>query len=179
LARRPFDADALLAAIVRGERDACGDFEMRIDRDGVWHYQGSPIRRLPLVKLFASVLRRDPDGGYWLVTPAEQGRIEVEDAPFVAVELAAEGQGRAQRLSLRTNLDEWVTLGEEHPLRLEAAPDGAAIPYVRVRDRLEARVARSVFYHMVELAEPGPDGDNHVGVWSAGRFFPLGLPVDG
>jgi uncharacterized protein len=174
VARRPFDADAILAAIVRGER-ACGDFELRIDRDGVWHYRGSPITRLPLVKLFASVLRRAPDGSYWLVTPAEQGRIEVEDVPFVAVELAALGSGRDQRLRLRTNLDEWVGVDDDHPLRLAPASGGAQVPYLRVRDRLDARLSRSVFYHLVELAEPAPDADNGiVGVWSAGRFFPLG-----
>lgn len=172
--RRPFDADAILAAIVRGER-TCGDFELRIDRDGGWHYRGSPITRLPLVKLFASVLRRAPDGSYWLVTPVEQGRVEVEDVPFVAVELEAEGSGRDQRLRLRTNLDEWVTLDAGHPLRLVPAPGGAEVPYVTVRDGLDARVARPVFYHLAELAEPAPDADNGVlGVWSAGRFFPLG-----
>ena len=174
MARKPFDADAILAAIARGER-SCGDFEMRIDRAGTWYYRGSPIGRPPLVKLFASVLRRDPDGGYWLVTPAEQGRIEVEDAPFVAVELAAEGEGRGRLLRLRTNLDDWVPLDAEHPLRLVPDARGAMVPYLRVRDRLDARVARSVFYHMVELAEPSPEDDNDaVGVWSAGRFFPLG-----
>lgn len=178
MARKPFDPDAILDAIARGER-SCGDLEMRIDRNGGWHYQGSPIGRVALVKLFASVLRRGPDGGYWLVTPVEQGRVEVEDVPFVAVELEARGHGRDQELRLRTNLDDWVTLDADHPLRLEPSAEGAAIPYVRVRDQLDARVTRSVFYHMVELAEPAPDGDSgDVGVWSAGRFFPLGS-VDG
>lgn len=178
MARKPFDPEAVLAAIARGEH-ACGDFEMRIDREGTWHYRGSPIRRLPLVKLFATVLRRAPDGSYWLVTPVEQGRIEVEDAPFVAVELRSEGAGPSQRIELRTNLDEWVPLDAAHPLRLAPAPDGARIPYVTVRDQLEARVSRPVFYHLVELAGPAPDGhDDVVGVWSAGRFFPLGS-VDG
>ncbi len=152
---------------------------MRIDRDGGWHYQGSPIARPALVRLFATVLRRAEDGSHWLVTPVEQGRVEVEDAPFVAVELAAEGSGRDQRLRLRTNLDDWVELDAAHPLRLEARPDGAEVPYLLVRDRLEARVARPVFYDLVELAEPAPDAeDRRVGVWSAGCFFPLGS-VDG
>jgi hypothetical protein len=178
VARQAFDPEAILSAIARGER-ACGDLELRIDREGRWHYRGSPIDRLPLVKLFATVLRRAPDGGYWLVTPVEQGRIEVEDVPFVAVELRAERESRGQRLLLRTNLDEWVPLDAAHPMRLERTPEGAQVPYVTVRDRLEARVGRSVFYHMVELAEPAPDGhDDVVGVWSAGRFFPLGS-VDG
>lgn len=174
MARKPFDPEAILAAIARGER-SCGDFEMRIDRHGTWYYRDSPIGRLELVKLFASVLQRAEDGGYWLVTPAEQGRIEVEDAPFVAVELSTEGSGREQTLRLRTNLDEWVELGPEHPLRLAEAAEGAQIPYVEVRRRLEARLARSVFYHLAELAEPAPESkEDTLGVWSAGCFFPLG-----
>ena len=175
--RKAFDPDALLAAIARGER-SCGDFQMRIARDGTWFYQGTPIRRPELVKLFATVLRRGPDGRYWLVTPVEQGLIEVEDVPFVAVELRSEGEGEGQRLSLRTNLDQWVVVDEAHPLAMRPQPDGAAAPYVRVRDSLDARISRSVFYHLVELAQPAPDGVDEVGVWSSGRFFPLGA-IDG
>lgn len=175
--RKPFDPDALLAAIARGER-SCGDFQMRIARDGTWYYQGTPIRRLELVKLFATVLRRGPDGRHWLVTPVEQGVIEVEDVPFVAVELCAEGAGAAQRVSLRTNLDEWVAVDAAHPLEMRPQPDGSRAPYVRVRDSLDARVIRSAFYHLVELAEAAPDGVDEVGVWSGGRFFPLGTVDD-
>ena len=172
--RKPFDPDAILEAIARGER-SCGDFAMRIARDGTWYYQGSPIGRLPLVKLFASVLRRGPDGRYWLVTPVEQGVVEVEDVPFVAVELACAGSGPEQRLSLRTNLDDWVVVDDAHPLEMRLQPDGTGAPYLRVRDSLDARVSRSTFYHLVELAEPSPDGvDDVIGVWSCGRFFPLG-----
>jgi hypothetical protein len=175
--RQPFDPDALLAAIARGER-SCGDFEMRIARDGTWHYRGSPIGRLPLVKLFATVLRRAPDGSYWLVTPVEQGRVEVEDAPFVAVELRCEQPGPSQLLELRTNLEEWVPLDAAHPLELRDQADGVPLPYIRVRDQLDARVARSVFYQLVDLAEPAPDGvEDVLGVWSAGRFFPLGSVI--
>ncbi len=177
--RKPFDPDQILAAIARGERTpACGDAaEMRIDRDGTWRYGGSPIGRPALVRLFASVLRRAEDGRYWLVTPVEQVPVEVEDAPFVAVEVRAEGEGReGRRLSFRTNLDEWVELDGDHPLRLERRPpDGAEVPYLRVRDGLEARVERAVFYHLAELAEPGPESDGSpLGVWSGGRFHPLG-----
>lgn len=175
--RKAFDPDALLAAIARGER-SCGDFQMRIARDGTWFYQGTPIRRPELVKLFATVLRRGPDGRYWLVTPVEQGLIEVEDVPFVAVELRGEGEGETQRLSLRTNLDQWVAVDEAHPLEMRPQPDGAEAPYVRVRDSLDARISRSAFYHLVELAQPAPDGVDEVGVWSSGRFFPLGA-IDG
>lgn len=176
--RQPFDPDAILAAIGRGER-SCGDFELRIARDGTWFYQGSPIGRLPMVRLFASVLRRAPDGRYWLVTPVEQGLIEVEDVPFVAVEVACDGSGTAQQLSLRTNLDEWVPIDEAHHLEMRAQPDGTRAPYLRVRDSLDARVSRSAFYHLVELAEPSFDGVEEVlGVWSGGRFFSLGSAED-
>src|SRR5919198_2645230 len=96
-----------------------GDLDMRIARDGTWHYRGSPINRIPLVKLFASVLRRETDGSYWLVTPAERGRVIVEDAPFIAVAVETQGAGRDQRLIFRTNLDEIVTAGPDHPLRVE------------------------------------------------------------
>jgi uncharacterized protein len=146
---------------------------MRIDRAGDWFYRGSRIDRPALVRLFASVLRRAEDGSHWLVTPAEQGRIEVEDAPFVAVEMRAEGEGRGRLLSFRTNLDEWVPLDGRHPLRLAAGEGGAMVPYLTVRDRLEARLGRSAYYELVELAEPG-EGGAGLGVWSGGRFWPLG-----
>jgi uncharacterized protein len=150
----------------------CGDLDMRIAKDGTWSYQGSPITRLPLVKLFASVLRREDDGTYWLVTPAERGRIIVEDAPFVAVEVSAEGRGRDQQLIFRTNIDEIVTADGDHPLRSGIDPQSQAPhPYILVRDRLEARILRSVYYHLVALGEE--EGDRF-GVWSSGLFFPLG-----
>jgi hypothetical protein len=97
----------------------CGDLNMRIARDGTWFYHGSPIGRKPLVKLFATVLRREENGEYWLVTPAERGRVEVEDAPFIAVELAVEGSGREQVVRFRTNLDDWTEAGPERPIRIE------------------------------------------------------------
>jgi len=155
--------------------------DMRIARDGTWFYRGSPIGRLPLVKLFASVLRREADGGYWLVTPAERGRITVDDAPFVAVALTAEGAGRKQNLIFRTNLDEIVTAGPEHPLRVETAASGAPRPYILVRPGtaapLEALIARAVFYELVDLAtEENVAGAACFGVWSGGRFFELGDP---
>src|SRR5580704_3344618 len=121
---------AMTASTGRRPPIDCGDLDMRIARDGTWFYRGSPLGRLPLVKLFASVLRREADGRYWLVTPAERGRVTVDDAPFVAVELTAEGQGREQNLIFRTNLDEIVTAGLEHPLRVETAADGEPRPYI-------------------------------------------------
>ena len=155
----------------------CGDFDMRIARDGTWYYRGSPIGRLSLVKLFASVLRRDEDGGYSLVTPAERGRIAVDDVPFVVVEMTIKGAGPAQELIFRTNLDEIVTAGPEHPLRVETAPNGEPAPYILVRKGLEARLARPVFYDLVELGiEEQVAGATEFGVWSRGMFFRLGDP---
>jgi uncharacterized protein len=153
-------------------------YGLAIARDGGWWHEGAPIRRIELVKLFATVLRREADGSYWLVTPVERGRIAVEDVPFVAVELAAEGHGRAQRLRLRSNLDEWVTVGAEHPLRVRpsaaAGEDDALVPYVEMRPGLEARLERAVYYQLVELGEElaEPQG-SRFGVWSGGRFFAL------
>lgn len=168
-----FDPAPFLARIARGEA-ACGAIDMRIARDGTWHYQGSPIGRPALVRLFASILHRMPDGGYWLVTPAEQLRIEVEDAPLVALELRATGSGRGQRLELRLNTDEWVTAGPEHPLRLRPCGEPPVpVPYLAVRNGLEARLARSVYYELVELAEPDATG-GALGVWSDGALFPIG-----
>jgi hypothetical protein len=153
-------------------------FGLAIARDGTWWHEGAPIRRLPLVRLFASVLRREADGSYWLVTPVERGRIAVEDVPFVAVELASAGTGERQELRLRSNLDEWVTVGPDHPLRGrasgQAGADAALVPYVEVRPGLEARLERAVYYQLVELGvERALGGRSRFGVWSAGRFFAL------
>ncbi len=155
---------------------ACGDLDMRIGRDGTWFYHGSPIGRKPLVKLFALVLTRDEDGVYWLVTPVEKGRVEVDDAPFVAVALTASGSGRLQSLGFRTNLDDEVTADADHPIRAARDPEsGEMRPYVLVRGRLEALIARSVFYELVELGvEDEVGGEPIFGVWSEGCFFPLG-----
>ena len=168
--RRPFDPQAALAALARGELPV-DDLAIAIDRDGVWHHEGRPIRRPELVRLFASVLHRDQRGDYWLVTPVERGRVAVADVPFVAVELAREGAGRQQVLRLRTNLEEWVTLDAEHPLRI-ADGTGGPVPYILVRRGLEARISTSVYYELAELAVSGPE-DSRLGVWSSGRLFPL------
>src|SRR6516164_6880910 len=166
-------------APVAGKRPLvdCGDLEMRIARDGTWHYRGSPIDRPALVKLFASVLRREADGRYWLVTPAERGLIQVEDVPFLAVAVTVEGEGRDQQLIFRTNLDEFVTAGPDNPLRVETAASGEPSPYILIRDALEARLARPVFYDLVELGIEEQVGDTRqFGVWSRGAFFWLGEP---
>ena len=154
-----------------------GDLDMRIARDGTWYYRGSAINRIPLVKLFASVLRRENDGSYWLVTPAERGRVTVEDVPFIAIAVDKQGQGRDQRLIFQTNLDEIVTADPDHPLRVETTADGTPAPYILVRPGLEARLSRPVFYELAELGqEEEIAGDRLFGVWSGGMFFSLGDP---
>ncbi len=150
--------------------ERCGDSEMRIARDGSWYHQGAPIQRPEMVRLFASILRREPDGGYVLVTPAEKLDIAVEDAPFVAVALSTEGEGPARRLAFRLNTGEPVVAGPDHPLRIEAHADGPR-PYVQVRPGLDARIARPVYYELAEIAL----GEDGTGLWSDGAFFPLDL----
>ena len=148
----------------------CGDSEMRIARDGTWYHQGSPIGRSAMVRAFSRILRREPDGGYVLVTPAEKLDIAVEDAPFVAVELKAEGAGRGATLAFRLNTGDLVTASAVHPLRFEERADGPH-PYLHVRGGLDALVARPLYYELAELALAGDD--DTPGVWSDGAFFPL------
>ncbi len=162
--------------------DICGDLDIRIGRDGTWFYHGTPIGRKALVKLFSTVLQRDANGDYWLVTPVEKGRIEVEDAPFVAVELIVEGAGPEQVLKLRTNVDDIVAVDADHPLRVtHDRESGERRPYVVVRNGLEARLNRPVFYELVELGEERRvDGESRLAVRSAGVSFDLGsLEADG
>jgi hypothetical protein len=155
----------------------CGDIGLRIGRDGTWYYEGSPIQRKPLVKLFASVLRLEEDGRYYLVTPVEKVPIEVAGAPFLAVEMWREGSGQKQRLSFRTNVDDVVTADSDHPLGFQAARQGSFTPYVLVRDGLRARLARPVYYELAGLAvEAGTP--ERLGVWSRGAFFPFPADVD-
>lgn len=148
----------------------CGDSEMRIARDGTWYHQGSPIGRPAMVKLFSTILRREPDGAYMLVTPVEKLDIEVEDAPFVAVEVKSEGEGRERRLAFRLNTGDLIVAGPDHPLRFDPRADGPH-PYLAVRRGLEALVARPVYYELAHFAiEEGADPP---GLWSNGDFFPL------
>ncbi len=148
----------------------CGDLPIRIRRDGVWLYRDSPINRARLVRLFSTILLRDGEGDHHLVTPVEKVRIIVDDAPFLAVEMCAEGEGREQVLAFRTNVDDWTVAGRERPLWTVHGADGAPSPYVRVRDRLDARLTRAVFYELAERVETHEGRD---GVWSGGVFFPL------
>ncbi|HEX8124036.1 MAG TPA: DUF1285 domain-containing protein [Allosphingosinicella sp.] len=147
----------------------CGDSEMRIARDGTWFHQGSPIGRQAMVRLFSTILRREPDGRFVLVTPVEKLDIEVEDAPFVAVELKAEGEGESGSLAFRLNTGDLVVAGPDHPMRFEAGPEGPH-PYLRVRGGLDALVARPVYYELAELALAG---GSPAGLWSGGAFFPM------
>lgn len=168
------------APLLRAPAD-CGELPFLIKRDGTWLYKGSPITRKEMVCLFASVLTRGEDGRYLLETPAERGWIEVEDAPLLAVELRWSGQGREQVLCFRTNTDQCITAGPEHPIRiahdlLSCEPT----PYLHIRNGkgrypVEARINRATYYELVALAEPGwLHGREALGVWSRGAFFSLG-----
>lgn len=149
----------------------CGDIDMRIAQDGTWFYMNSPIGRKPLVRLFSTILRHDEDGKYYLITPVEKVGIRVDDAPFLAVAMQAEGEGRNQQLTFTTNCDDTVSVDESHPLRFEkeAGTDGLK-PYVLVRGRLEALVNRAIFYDLVSL---GVAEGEWFGVWSGGKFWPM------
>jgi hypothetical protein len=151
-----------------------GHSGIRIGRDGSWIHEGRPIRRPEMVRLFARVLRREPGGGYVLVTPGEKLDIDVDDAPFVAIEVASDGVGPKRTLAFRTNVGEIVVAGPDHPIRIEPNAAGPR-PSLIVRDRLEALIARPVFYELAELAIA--EGGDPPGLWSEGRFFALGEPA--
>ena len=153
-----------------------GDIGMRIARDGTWFYHGSPITRKPLVKLFSTVLVRESDDQFYLETPVEKCRISVDDAPFVAVEVDIHGDGRNQSLTFRTNVDDQITVNDDHPIHVTFdSATAAPSPYVLVRDRLEALIARAVYYELAEIGcEEDVGGEQLFGVWSEGAFFPLG-----
>ncbi|MGH8381220.1 DUF1285 domain-containing protein [Pseudomonas sp.] len=178
-------ASDLLAQIPKSEKglppvhlwspDFCGDIDMRIARDGTWYYLGTPIGRKPMVRLFSTIIRRDGDD-YFLVTPVEKVGIKVDDAPFVAVALDVQGTGEQQVLRFISNVEDQVEAGPEHPLRFEIdVQTQEPSPYVRMRSNLEALIHRNVFYQLVELAVPRQiDGQQWLGVWSGGTFYPIG-----
>ena len=157
-----------------------GDYDMRIARDGTWYHQGEPIGRKRLCQLFSTILQRDEEGVYWLVTPVERGRIAVDDAPFVAVEMtvedAGENGGDGRLLRFRTKLDHWVTTDADHPISVAHDPDtGEPSPYIRFRDGLNALISRSVFYELVDLAEEENTAEGpRMAVRSGDRTFDLG-----
>ena len=159
-------------------RPAPQEFDIRIATDGSWYHEGGLIGRPALVKLFASVLRREADGSYWLVTPVERGRIDVDDVPFIIIAAECEGDGEDQVIRLRSNVDDDIILGAAHQLVMRSPPDGDDLrPYVTVRPGidgrlgLEGRIARPVFYELAERGVEGPQGQ--IGIWSAGTFFSL------
>jgi len=170
------------AAAPRGKTPprGCGHFDIHIDHHGSWFYRGTPINRASLVRLFSTVLERDDLGQYWLTTPVERGRITVEDAPFVAVEMDRVGEGPDQQLIFRTNVGDFVTAGAAHPLRIDTDPaTKTPRPYLLVRNGLEARLLRPVFYALVELGREERVGNTTLfGVWSEKTFFPLGPLTD-
>ncbi len=153
----------------------CGTIDIRIARDGTWFHEGTPIGRKELVRLFSTVLRKEEDG-YYLVTPAEKMKITVEDAPFIAVLLRVDGSGHDQKLVFTTNVGDETVADAANPIRVTSDPEsGEPAPYVHVRSGMEAKIARSVFYQLAELAVPGEGGV--LGVWSGGVYFPLGPAV--
>ncbi|MGN6548582.1 MAG: DUF1285 domain-containing protein [Pararhizobium sp.] len=186
------DAAGLEALIARAAADAagrgrglppvekwnppfCGDIDMEIRADGTWFYMGTPIGRMPLVRLFSTVLRKDEDGRTYLVTPVEKVGIRVEDAPFLAVEMSVTGESVSQRLTFRTNVGDVVEAGAEHPLRfsLSGGNDGLK-PYLHVRGRLEALVSRALMYDLVEVGETIEiGGEAMFAVRSGGAVFPV------
>lgn len=149
--------------------DYCGEIDMRIAADGTWFYNGSPIRRPAMVKLFATILRKDPER-YVLVTPVERVGIRVDDAPFLAVELAAEPGEAGERLFLRTNLDEVVEIGDKHPMRFETGPSGGIKPYVLVRGDLWALATRALSHEIVARCT---EENGWFGLRSGTAFFAL------
>ncbi len=152
----------------------CGDLDIRIARDGTWFYLGSPIGRKPLVKLFASILRKDGED-YFLVTPVEKVGITVEDAPFIAVDFTVSGQGKDQEVTFITNVDDRVIATAVTPFRVEIDPaTKAPSPYILVRNNLEAKIDRKSFYRLVEICTRHEiNGVGWFGLWSSGQFFPV------
>jgi hypothetical protein len=148
----------------------CGDIGLKIGHDGTWYYQGGPIRRNELVKLFASVLRLEEDGLYYLVTPVEKVPIAVETTPFLAVAMSREGRGKTQSLTFRTNVDDTVRAGPNHPIGFQPGAGEELFPFIVVRDGLKARLSRPVYYDLAALAVEDAAAERQ-GVWSGGAFF--------
>lgn len=163
-----------LPPVDRWRPERVGDIDIVIKTDGVWMHEGAPIERARLVRLFSTILRRDGDD-YFLVTQAEKLKIRVEDAPFLAVLMETAHSGDRREIKFTTNLGERVSADKDHRLRLHSGPSGEEVPYIEVRRGLEARIARSVYYDLVALAERRHMGSEYVyGVWSCGEFFSFG-----
>jgi len=168
-------ADQKLPPVAKWTPPRTVKIPMRIGRDGTWYYEGSRIQRPALVRLFASVLRRDPDGKIYLVTPGEKYDIDIDDAPFVAQEMTVSGEGEAQVIAFQTNTDDYVIVSKDNPIYMDdTGPAVGASPYVHVRGGLNALISRPVYYQLVERAVPQPGRPHVLGVWSKGQFFALG-----
>lgn len=152
----------------------CGDLDMRIARDGTWFYQGTPINRPQMVRLFSTILRKDGEA-FFLVTPVEKVGITVEDAPFIAVDFDVEGSAKDQRLTFQTNVGDTCMAGPDHPIRIiKDADTGEPSPYVHIRAGLDARIDRKSFYRLIDLGtDETYDSERWFGVWSGGDFFPI------
>lgn len=163
-------AERRFPPVDRWNPDHCGNSDMRIARDGTWYHQGEPIRRPEMVRLFATVLRREPDGSHVLVTPVEKLTIEVESTAFRAIEMVSEGEGKARRIGLKLDTGEAIVVGADHPLVLAGGDKGPS-PRVAVRHGLEAELSRPIYYELAEIALS--EGAEPPGIWSAGQFFAL------
>ena len=154
----------------------CGDIDMAIRADGSWWHEGGRMNRERMVKMFSRILRKDEDGKTYLVTPYEKVVVDVEDAPFIAVRVDRAGEaGPQQALAFLTNVGDVAVAGPDNPIRVETDADtGEPAPYVLVRGRLEAKIARPAFYELVDMAEADPKDESVLGVWSQGVFFPIG-----
>ena len=160
-----------LSPVEQWNPDRCGHSNMRIARDGRWHHQGAPIGRPAMVRLFSSILRREPDGRHVLVTPVEKLEIDVDSTAFRGVEMHSEGLGRERRIAIRIDSGDAIILGPKHPLSVVEGETGPS-PRVLVRHGLEAELNRPVYYELAEMALA--EGHDPIGVWSDGLFFPLG-----
>ncbi len=176
LSRLSLDEIAALAASMRHppvdlwNPPLSGHSQIRIARNGSWFHDGTEIRRETMVRLFATILRREADGSYVLVTPAEKQSVEVDDMPFQAVEVKSEGNGQNRTLAFRLNIGDLIVAGEEHPLSFEGTSD-IAEPSLHIRGGLEARITRPVFYELAEMALT--EENDPLGIWSNGTFFSM------
>lgn len=152
----------------------CGDIDMTISKSGKWYYMGSEIKRPAMVKLFSGILRLESDNSYYLVTPVEKVRIQVEDAPFVAVAITKEQSEGMNTVTFLTNLNDEIVLSKENPLSIEIKKNDEPSPYITVRNNLRALISRSVFYELVDLAETIPiDGVPYLAIKSQGEIFKI------
>lgn len=164
-----------LPPIEKWHPELSGDIDIRVARDGSWYHEGELIHREAIVRLFSTILRREDDGHYYLVTPVEKWRIRVEDTPLLAHTLEVEGEGKQQQLAITTNVGEKLLVSREHPLEVGAYDDGTPRPVVHVRRGLEARLVTAAYYELADLLVENSAGDGTVlGVWSNGEFFEVG-----